>query len=410
MAKKKSPTDAILLELRAFGLAYPGAHLKSPWPGHMDLAVNDKTFAYLSVEGEPLGVGCKLPRSAALALMLPGATPMAYGLGKSGWVSLSFEGVAPADIDVDMLKAWLDESYRAQAPKSFVKKLAVTPGSATAASPAPARSPRSRRAAAKRSAGASGRGDRGAQQLRERRQPAAGALHPVEHLAPGLRREVARQHRVHGVAPDQHVPGQHLVRDARRRVDVRRERLELRGLLGPHLGRAVVQAAAARCAGAARRARNRRAPRVAGRLAQHDVRRLHVEVRDVHAVHRLDAGEQVVDDRERASPCRVDSLSSVRSRLMPRTNSIARIGLGRALASNVTKRAMFGCAGSASSAPASSRNSASNSCSDRLRARRAAVVGHLERDQLAVGAARARRRAPPSSTEPPAPRPIGRTT
>ena len=155
MAKKKSPTDAILLELRAFGLAYPGAHLKSPWPGHMDLAVNDKTFAYLSVEGEPLGVGCKLPKSAAIALLLPGATPMAYGLGKSGWVSLRFEGVAPGAIDVDMLKAWLDESYRAQAPKKLIKKL--TPGSATAASPARARSPRTRRAGAPRSAGASDR-------------------------------------------------------------------------------------------------------------------------------------------------------------------------------------------------------------------------------------------------------------
>ena len=51
-AKKKRPTDGILEELRAFGLAYPGAHVKSPWPGHMDLAVKDKTFAYLSVEGD----------------------------------------------------------------------------------------------------------------------------------------------------------------------------------------------------------------------------------------------------------------------------------------------------------------------------------------------------------------------
>jgi len=156
VAKKKTSkavTDGILAELRAFGLAFPGAHTKSPWPGHADLAVNDKTFAYLSIAGEPLHVGCKLPRSSAMALMLPGATPMAYGLGKSGWVSLDLGGVAPKDIDVDMLKAWLDESYRAQAPKSLLKKL-----SATSASPAPARSPRTRRAGAKRTGAASGRG------------------------------------------------------------------------------------------------------------------------------------------------------------------------------------------------------------------------------------------------------------
>src|SRR4029079_19836993 len=82
---KKSPTDAVLRELRAFGLAYPGAHTKSPWPGHLDLAVNDKTFAYLSLEGQPLGISCKLPRSRDIALMLPFCKPAGYGLGKSGW-------------------------------------------------------------------------------------------------------------------------------------------------------------------------------------------------------------------------------------------------------------------------------------------------------------------------------------
>jgi hypothetical protein len=82
--------DSILLELRAFGLAYPGAHTKSPWPGHLDLAVNDKTFAYLSLEGEPLSISCKLPRSSEIALMLPFVKPAAYGLHKSGWVSASW--------------------------------------------------------------------------------------------------------------------------------------------------------------------------------------------------------------------------------------------------------------------------------------------------------------------------------
>ena len=49
-------SDAALREVRAFGLAYPGAHIKSPWPDHCDLAVNDKTFAYLSTEGQPFGM------------------------------------------------------------------------------------------------------------------------------------------------------------------------------------------------------------------------------------------------------------------------------------------------------------------------------------------------------------------
>ena len=117
----KASTDPILRALRERGLRYPGAHLKSPWPGHLDLAVKDKTFAYLSLEGEPLGIGCKLPRSSAVALMLPFCQPTPYGLGKSGWVSAKFTD--PSQIDVAMLEAWIDESYRAQAPKKLVKQL-----------------------------------------------------------------------------------------------------------------------------------------------------------------------------------------------------------------------------------------------------------------------------------------------
>lgn len=119
MPRKKN-TDAALRELREFGLAYPGAHTKSPWPGHLDLAVNDKTFAYLSTEGQPFGISCKLPTSCTAALTMPFAKPTPYGLGKSGWVSASFDD---GDIPVAMLKEWIDESYRAQAPKRLVAQL-----------------------------------------------------------------------------------------------------------------------------------------------------------------------------------------------------------------------------------------------------------------------------------------------
>ena len=115
--------DAVVRELRAFGLAYPGAHLKSPWPDHLDLAVNDKTFAYLSIEGQPFHISCKLPFSHEEALLLPNTTPTGYGLGKSGWVSATFPD---GDIPVEMLQAWIDESYRAQAPKKLVRTLPPT--------------------------------------------------------------------------------------------------------------------------------------------------------------------------------------------------------------------------------------------------------------------------------------------
>ncbi|MCA9680678.1 MAG: MmcQ/YjbR family DNA-binding protein [Myxococcales bacterium] len=121
MARKAHPHDPILKRLRAFGLAYPGAHYKSPWPGHMDLAVKDKTFTYLSLEGEALAISCKLPHTGATALLLPFTQPTGYGLGKSGWVSARFDD--DQQPDPAMLEAWIDESYRAQAPKTLIKAL-----------------------------------------------------------------------------------------------------------------------------------------------------------------------------------------------------------------------------------------------------------------------------------------------
>ena len=111
----------ITAELRTYGLAYPGAHGKSPWPGHDDLAVNDKTFAYLPAKGQAFSLSVKLPYTGEAALGLPYAKPTGYGLGKSGWVSFT-----PSEEEMpsfDQLRDWIDESYRAQAPKKLVREL-----------------------------------------------------------------------------------------------------------------------------------------------------------------------------------------------------------------------------------------------------------------------------------------------
>ena len=136
MATRRTPTSpaaAAIVHLRERGLRrHPGVAVKSPWPGHLDLAVHDKTYAYLSAPGDPPHVSLKLPFSRALALSLPGSEPTGYGLGKSGWVSLSFDGhpVPP----LAMLEEWLDESYRAQAPKKLLAQFEAN--GATPASPA----------------------------------------------------------------------------------------------------------------------------------------------------------------------------------------------------------------------------------------------------------------------------------
>jgi len=114
-------SERVVEQLRAWGLALPGAHGKSPWPDHDDLAVKDKTFAYLPAKGKPFSISCKLPYTGYEALQLPYAEPTGYGLGKSGWVSFN----PPEDQipTLEQLKSWVEESYRAQAPRKLVKEL-----------------------------------------------------------------------------------------------------------------------------------------------------------------------------------------------------------------------------------------------------------------------------------------------
>jgi len=51
----------------------------------------------------------------------PWAEPTGYGLGKSGWVSLSCK--ASQLPPLDLLRCWIEESYRAVAPKKLIAEL-----------------------------------------------------------------------------------------------------------------------------------------------------------------------------------------------------------------------------------------------------------------------------------------------
>jgi predicted DNA-binding protein (MmcQ/YjbR family) len=108
------------MALRETGLGYPEVTEDFPW-GHRTLKVKGKAFIFLALSGEGLSMSMKLPHSNGAALMLPFAQPTGYGLGKSGWVTATF---GPRDTPpVEMLRKWLDESYRAVAPKKLVAQL-----------------------------------------------------------------------------------------------------------------------------------------------------------------------------------------------------------------------------------------------------------------------------------------------
>ena len=87
------------------------------------MKVGKKIFVFLGEPGSPT-LTVKLPDSAEPALMLECASPCGYGLGKWGWVTIRMDAADCPPVDV--LADWLDESYRAIAPKRLVKELDAT--------------------------------------------------------------------------------------------------------------------------------------------------------------------------------------------------------------------------------------------------------------------------------------------
>lgn len=106
---KKTPKMATALRTRA--LSFPGAWEDHPW-GDTVVKVGKKIFAFL---GEEM-ISLKLPESNAAALAIEGARPTPYGLGKAGWVTIPLHAALPP---LEVMCDWLEESYRAIAPKKL---------------------------------------------------------------------------------------------------------------------------------------------------------------------------------------------------------------------------------------------------------------------------------------------------
>jgi len=106
--------------LRKFALSYPEATEHMPW-GHHAIKVKGKSFLFLAADAETFSLSAKLPSSGGVALKLPFASPTEYGLGRSGWVTARFP--RGARVPLDVLRLWVDESYRAIVPKRLVARL-----------------------------------------------------------------------------------------------------------------------------------------------------------------------------------------------------------------------------------------------------------------------------------------------
>lgn len=131
-----TPARRAHAELLKFALAYPGAWEDHPW-GETVAKVKTKVFVFFGRPDEGFGLSVKLPQSGTFALGLDWVTPTGYGLGKAGWVTARFG--PRGKIPLDVLRKWIDESYRAVAPAKLLKEL-------DGAAPAP---PKPRRQAAR---------------------------------------------------------------------------------------------------------------------------------------------------------------------------------------------------------------------------------------------------------------------
>jgi predicted DNA-binding protein (MmcQ/YjbR family) len=120
MAKASAKPGAALEALRDHALTYPETREDHPW-GELVVKVRDKVFVFLGRPEEGLSLSVKLPTSAPFAFDLPYCEPTGYGLGKAGWITARF---APREaVPVEMLKRWIDESYRAVAPKRLAAQI-----------------------------------------------------------------------------------------------------------------------------------------------------------------------------------------------------------------------------------------------------------------------------------------------
>lgn len=104
--------------LLSFALGLPGTREDHPW-GETVAKVGAKVFVFFG-STQPASMSVKLPDSAEQALLLPDAAPTGYGLGRAGWVSVPIGSGGPP---IGVLRDWIEESYRAVAPKRLIAEL-----------------------------------------------------------------------------------------------------------------------------------------------------------------------------------------------------------------------------------------------------------------------------------------------
>lgn len=103
--------------LLEYALALPGAFEDHPWGEPVAKVGRGKVFVFFGQASAPR-LTVKLDESHGHALALEGAEPTGYGLGRSGWMTVPVDAAS-----FDVLRDFVEESYRLVAPKRLVAEL-----------------------------------------------------------------------------------------------------------------------------------------------------------------------------------------------------------------------------------------------------------------------------------------------
>lgn len=100
--------------------SYPETHDSKEGPEQV-FKVAGRPFLLLAEDAGALRLSAQLPVSKEAALSWPFTEPVRYKLGKNTWVAARF---GPADeVPLELLWDWIEESYRAAAPRRLLAQL-----------------------------------------------------------------------------------------------------------------------------------------------------------------------------------------------------------------------------------------------------------------------------------------------
>lgn len=92
------------------------------WGGEPTFRVGGKNFVFAGASGRTITVKLTVDEAAAVVATDPEVVPTGYGLGRSGWVSISLTS-RPSAARWREVEEWIRTSYTLVAPKRLARQV-----------------------------------------------------------------------------------------------------------------------------------------------------------------------------------------------------------------------------------------------------------------------------------------------